>query len=75
MEELLEILKDILPDVDVETCTTLIDDDLLESFELMSLVSELKMTYGIQIRPADLKASNFNSAEAIYAMVTRLQNQ
>ncbi len=74
MEELLDLLQDILPDVDVANCTTLIDDDLLESFELMSLVSELKQTYKIQIRPADLKAENFNSAKAIFAMITRLQN-
>lgn len=73
MEELLEIMKEILPEVDVEHCTTLIDDYLLESFELMSLVSELNMTYNIKIRPTDLKAENFNSVQAVYALVQRLQ--
>lgn len=73
MEQLLEILEDIQPDADYETCTTLIDDGFLSSFELLSLVSELEEAYEIRITPVDLIPSNFNSAQAIYDLIQRLQ--
>ncbi len=73
MEKLLEILEDIQPDADYETCTTLIDDGILGSFELLSLVSELEEAYEIRITPVDLIPSNFNSAQAIYELILRLQ--
>ena len=44
MEELLEILEDINPDVDYTTCDTLIDDHLLDSFAILSLISDIEDT-------------------------------
>ena len=41
MEELIEILKDLHSDVDFDTCTTLIDDKILDSFDIVSIVSEV----------------------------------
>ena len=41
MEELMEILSDIRPDVDFENCTTLIDDKILDSFDIISIITEL----------------------------------
>ena len=73
MEELIEILEDIQPDADYETCTTLIDDGILDSFAILSLITELQDTYDIRITPAEIIPANFNSADAIYAMVKRLQ--
>ncbi len=73
MEQLLEILEDIQPDADYETCETLIDDGILDSFAILSIVSELQDEFGITITPADIIPENFNSAKALYAMVERLQ--
>ena len=73
MEELMEILEEIQPDADYETCTTLIDDNILDSFAVLSLVSELEETYDIKITPAELIPANFNSAKAIYEMIGRLK--
>ena len=73
MDELLEILMDIQPDADYENCTTLIDDGILDSFAVLSLVSELQETYDITIGPADIVPENFNSLQAIYNLVERLQ--
>ena len=73
MEELIEILEDIQPDADYENCTTLIDDGILDSFAVLSLVSELQETYDISIGPADIVPENFNSLQAIYDLVERLQ--
>lgn len=74
MDELLEILQDINPDIDYEDCDTLIDDGLLDSFAILSIVSELQDTFDIRITPADIIPENFNSAKALWDMVCRLKN-
>ncbi|MCD7813036.1 MAG: acyl carrier protein [Lachnospiraceae bacterium] len=73
METLLEILEDIQPDADYQNCDTLIDDGILDSFAILSIVSELQDEYGIKITPADLTPENFNSANALWQMVCRLK--
>ena len=73
MEKLLEILNDIQPDADYETCTTLIDDEVLDSYAILSIVGELEEAFDIEITPVDIVPENFNSAQALWAMVQRLQ--
>jgi len=73
MDELIAILEDIQPDADYETCETLIDDGILDSFAILSIISELEDAYDIRITPAEVIPANFNSARALYAMVQRLQ--
>ena len=67
MERLLEILSEIKEDVDFSTCTTLIDDGILE------IISALNEEYDISIPASEIMPQNFNSAEALYKMVQRLQ--
>ena len=74
MEELLRIMSEIRPDVDFTTATKLIDDDVLDSFDIISMVSEINETFGIEINVNDLLPENFNSAEALYALIQKLQN-
>lgn len=73
MEELMEILEEMKPDVDFETCDTLIDDGILDSFDILNIVSELNDAFDIEITPVDIVPENFNSAEALWEMVKRLQ--
>lgn len=75
MEKLIEILEDIQPDADYENCTTLINDGILESFAILSIVGELEDEFDISITPAEIIPENFNSAAALWAMVQRLQNE
>lgn len=74
MDELLDILNEVNSDVDYEICDTLIDDGILSSFDIVSLVSELNDTFDIEISPADIVPENFNSAEAMWEMIERLQD-
>ena len=74
MEELLELLEDIKPTVDFRTCTGLIDDGYLDSFDILSIVSELNDAFGIEISPVDIIPENFNSAQALWDMVERLKD-
>ena len=73
MEELLEILRDIEPDVDFETCDTLIDDHILDSFAILSLISDIEDTFDVAVLPGEIVPANFNSAEAIWKMIQRMQ--
>lgn len=74
MDELLELLEDINPTVDFRTCTGLIDDGYLDSFDILSIVSELNDAFGIEISPVDIVPENFNSAQALWNMVERLKD-
>ena len=73
-EQIIEILTDINPDIDYETETALIDGGLLDSFDIVSLVGELNDTFDIHITVVDLVPENFNSADAMAALVERLQD-
>ena len=66
MEELIEILMDIDPDVDYETCDTLVEDGILTSFEMVMLVTEINQRMGVSIPPEDIIPENFASAQKIY---------
>lgn len=72
MEQLLELLKSVRPDVDFENETALIDDGILDSFDVVSIISELDDQFDVQIRITELDPENFNSAEAIWNLVQAL---
>lgn len=69
MEKLLEILKGIRPDVDFANETALIDDGILDSFDVVSIISEIDNEFGVQIRITELDPDNFNSVEAIWSLI------
>lgn len=73
MDKLIEILEDIQLGVDFRNCDTLIEDGLLDSFAILSIVSELQDEFGISITPAEIIPENFNSAKALWDMVCRLK--
>ena len=73
MEKLLELLKGVRPDVDFENETALIDDGLLDSFDVVSIISEIDDVFGVQIRINELDPDNFNSAEAIWNLMQKLK--
>ena len=74
-ERLLEILEDIQPEADYETCTTLIDDHYLNSLAIISLVAELEEEFDITIPTVEIIPENFNSAEAMWNMITLRQEE
>lgn len=73
MKELLEILETCCPDVDFEHETALIDDGILTSLDIVMIIGELNDAYDISITVDELEPENFNSAEAILALVERLR--
>ena len=75
MNELMEILEELRPDVDFENETMLIGNGILDSFDIVSLVTALNEAFDIEIKPNDLIPENFNSAAAILALVEKLQDE
>ena len=75
MEKLLEILTDLHSDVDFETEENLIDDGILDSMDIISLISEISDEYDVTITAKDIIPANFNSAKALYALIERLSDE
>lgn len=73
METLIEILNDIDDTVEWESETALIDDRILDSFGVISLISELEDQFEIEIDASEIVPENFNSADAMWKMIQRLQ--
>ena len=71
MQELLEILKEILPNVDWEE-DSLVDDGVLSSIDVITIIAEITDEYDVKITTDEMKAENFNSVEAIYNMIQTL---
>ena len=74
MEKLLEILQRVRPDVDFKNETLLIDDGILDSMDVVSIISELDDEFGVQVRINELIHDNFNSVEAIWNLIQNLKN-
>lgn len=73
METLMNILKEVNPGVTYECEEALVDDNLLDSFNIIMLASELEEAYNIQIDAVEIIPENFNSVQRIWNMVQRLR--
>lgn len=74
-EQLMEILKDLRPEVDFENETQLIDGGVLDSFDIVSLIAELNEAFEIEINVEDLLPENFNSVSAMMELIEKLENE
>ncbi len=75
MDQLIEIMSGIRPDIDFTTATALIDDDLLDSFDIIAIVGEVNYKFDVEINVNDLLPENFNSAGALYELIKKLQEE
>lgn len=75
MEELMEILRELHPEVDYEQCTTLVNDKILDSFDIVSIIAEIADQFDVTISAEHIIPQNFNSAQALYALIQRLEDE
>ena len=81
MNALLEILNGLHPEVDFATepglidNKILIDDSILDSVDIVTIVAEIDAEYDVAVPVEELTPENFNSAQAIYAMICRLEDE
>lgn len=73
IRKLIDILVDINEDVDFENEKALVDDGLIDSFDITSIITALDETYDIRIEASEIEPENFNSVEAILETVKRYQ--
>ena len=75
MNELLDILKEAMPKVDWENGEDLVDDGVIDSMDVVTIISEITDAYDIEIPSEEMEPENFNSAKAIYEMIQRLEEE
>ena len=75
MNELLEILNSMHPEVDFATETGLIEEGILDSFDIVTLISEISETFDVTISAEYIVPENFNSAKALYELIEKLQEE
>ncbi len=74
MEKLIEILSGLHPDVDFRAESRLVEDGIIDSFDIISLVAEIDSEFDVQIPAEEIVPENFNSAEALHALILRLSD-
>lgn len=75
MEKLIAILQGLQPGVDYASCRDLIDGRYLDSLTILALVAELEEEFDVTVPTVEIVPTNFNSADAIWAMIERLQEE
>lgn len=75
MEALLELLQALKPGVDFAKEKHLVTDHILESLDIITLATQMCDTFDIEVTPLDVVPENFQSIEAIYALVQKLEEE
>lgn len=75
MEKLLEILSDLHPEVDFVNTTDLVDDGILDSLDIVSLVAQIDAEFGVTIPAEEIIPENFNSAKELFALINKLDEE
>ncbi|HBN55391.1 MAG TPA: acyl carrier protein [Lachnospiraceae bacterium] len=75
MDELMELLAALKPEIDFEREKELIDDGLLESFDVITLIAEIEDQFGLEVPAEEIVPENFNSAEGIWKLLERIKEE
>lgn len=75
MDTLIEILEDIQPGVDYETCEDLVDGHHLDSLMILSLIAEIEDEFDVVVPTVEIIPQNFNSAKSLWKLIERLQEE
>jgi acyl carrier protein len=72
IDKLLSILSDLHPDVDFAANAALIDGGVLDSFDIVTIIADIDEAYGVSVPAEEITPPNFNSAQALFALILRL---
>lgn len=72
MNELLAILRELHPDIDFETATGLVEDSVLTSLDIVTIVTEVADRLDVNIPAEEILPENFDSAAALWQLIQRL---
>ena len=69
MQRLKKIISELHPELDLTPDTRLIEDGILDSLDLVTLVTDINDAYKINIDAEDITPKNFNGIGAIFALI------
>ena len=72
MEKLIEIMQNLHPDIDFETYEGLVDDGVLDSLDIVTLITDINDAFDVSIPAEEILPENFNSAKALWELIERL---
>ena len=75
MNQLIEILRAMHPEVDFETAGGLVDEGILDSFDIITLIAEINEEFDVAIPADKIVPENFNSAQALMALIKNLEDE
>ncbi len=75
MDELIEILKELKPDIEFTKDTKLVEDKIFDSLSMISLIAEISNEFDIEISPVDIVPENFETVETLYNLIKRLADE
>ncbi len=75
METLLQILSGLHPEVDFEVADGLIDDGILDSLDIVSLVAQIDEEFGVTLPAEEIIPENFNTAEALWKLIEKIDEE
>lgn len=75
MEKLIEILTDLHPDVDFATEEGLVDNGILDSLDIVTLITEINDKFDVSIPAEEIIPENFNSAAALMSLIEKLDEE
>ncbi len=75
MDELLEILKGLHSDVDFETEEHLVERGILDSFDIVTLITEIQDVFDVTISAKYIVPQNFSSAKALYELIQKIEDE
>ena len=75
MDKLIEILTDLHPDIDFETEEGLVDNGILDSLDIVTLITEINDRFDVSIPAEEIIPENFNSAKALFELIEKLDEE
>ncbi len=73
MDKLIELLEEICPGINFTLEENLIDDEIIDSFDVIAIVTEIMDAFDVKIGVEDIIPENFNSVEAMMKLIERLK--
>ena len=75
MDKLLEILNELHPEIDFTTHEELVDDGVLDSLDIVTIVTEIYDKFDVAIPAEEVIPENFNSAKALMQLIERIDEE
>ena len=75
MEQLIAILKNMHPEVDFAVADDLIGEGVLDSLDIVTLITEINNTFEVSIPAEEVIPENFSSAASLWTLIERLDEE